>query len=102
MRNRAVPQAARVPRRGDHQGKGLAPVESAGLSGYRIATYRPVDQWRAAIAELPEQEREPVREYLIWVIASRKERAELQRRVDAGIDAVLTFKAGGIMEKRWA
>lgn len=62
----------------------------------------PIADWRAAVAEIPESEQEPVRAYLMGVIEMRKRDAALAARVESGQDAVLVLKANGVKEARWA
>ena len=50
----------------------------------RIAYARPVSEWRDALADLPESEREPVRGHLMRFHEGRKERARIDADIDAG------------------
>lgn len=50
----------------------------------RIAYQRPVSEWRDALADLPESEREPVRGHLMRFHEGRKERARLDAEIESG------------------
>ena len=82
-------------------------AEAARLSAiigraYEISTYHPVSEWGGLIAESDADIREDVREYLATVYRNRQRDAALAARVEQGADVVLTLKAGGVKEARWA
>ena len=78
-----------------------APIPPHIARGIEIAK-RPVGEWRALVAELPDSDREPVREYLREVHAVMKQHAQADVDLASGRDVVLTLKAGGVKEARWA
>ena len=82
-------------------------AEAARLSAiagraYEISTYHPVSEWGGLIAESDAEIREDVREYLADLYRIRQRDAALAARVEQGIDVVLTLKADGVREARWA
>lgn len=82
-------------------------AEAARLSAiagraYEISTYHPVSEWGGLIAESDPNIREDVREYLADVYRNQQRDAALAARVESGQDAVLTLKADGVKETRWA
>ena len=82
-------------------------AEAARLSAiigraYEISTYHPVSEWGGLILESDPAIREDVREYLADVYRNQQRDAALAARVESGQDAVLTLKADGVKEARWA
>lgn len=66
----------------------------------QIACDRPVSEWRDALADLPESEREPVRAHLMRFHEGRKERARLDADVDAGRVVWMNIRCGEALKPR--
>jgi hypothetical protein len=62
---------------------------------YEIATYNPVTDWAARIAESEPDMREAVRECLADMYRRRRRDEALRARVDSGVDVVIEFKKDG-------
>lgn len=61
---------------------------------YEIATYSPVTDWAALIAESEPDMREAVRECLADMYRRRQRDEALRARVDSGIDVVMNIRCG--------
>jgi hypothetical protein len=62
---------------------------------YEIATYNPVTDWAALIAESEPDMRDAVRECLADMYRRRRRDEALRARVDSGVDVVIEFKKDG-------
>ena len=91
----AANQRARRPHADDRAREGsYPPIPPHIARGIEIAR-RPVGEWRALVAELPDSDREPVREYLREVHAVMKQHAELDAEVASGRHVWITIRKEG-------
>jgi hypothetical protein len=62
---------------------------------YEIATYNPVTDWAALIADSEPDMREAVRECLADMYRRRQRDEALRARVDSGVDVVIDIQKNG-------